>query len=127
MEKGTHVLTLPGHSNDVSTVAFVDVEGRYQLLSGDTAGIVRLWDISRIGQRDELETLRGHQGAVTMLAFSPTEPLVSSSSVDKSIDIWNLKTGRLVKRLADQRSSISAVAFSPNGKQLASADKTPGV
>lgn len=127
VEKGTHVLTLPGHSDDVSTVAFVDVEGRYQLLSGDTAGIVRLWDISRIGQRDELETLRGHQGAVTMLAFSPTEPLLSSSSVDKSIDIWNLKTGRLVKRLADQRSSISAVAFSPNGRQLASADKTAGV
>jgi len=127
VEKGVHVLTLPGHSTDVSTVGFVDMEGRYQLVTGDTAGVVRLWNIGRIGQRDELETLRGHEGTVTMVAFSPTEPLVASSSVDKSIAIWNLKTGWLVRRLTDQQNSISAVAFSPDGKQLASANKTSGV
>ena len=80
-------------------------------VTGHFRPIDNVYAMSAYGQRDELETLRGHQGAVTMLAFSPTEPLLSSSSVDKSIDIWNLKTGRLVKRLADQRSSISAVAF----------------
>jgi WD40 repeat protein len=127
VERSVQTLTLPGHSNDVSAVAFVELEGGYQLVSGDTAGVIRLWDISKIGQRDELITLRGHQGAVTMVAFSPTNRLVASSSIDNSIAIWDLGQGRLVKRLIGERHNITAVAFSPDGKELASANKTSGV
>jgi WD40 repeat protein len=125
VEKGKHVLTLPGHADDVKSVAFSDgSNGKYQLVTGDATGVVRLWDIGKIGQREELSTLRGHRGAVTTVSFHPSAPIIASSSVDKSIIIWDIGSTRLLKRLDDQGNDISAVAFSPDGHHVASVNKT---
>ena len=112
VEKGRHVLTFPGHSGDVSSVAFLNFNGEQTVVTGDFTGVIRLWDLSMVGQRDELVTLRGHQGAVTMVAFNPIAALLASSSVDKSIQIWDLKTNRPVSAQKNQPSNVSAVAFS---------------
>jgi WD40 repeat protein len=78
VEKGRHILTFPGHAGDVSSVSFLTAQDADELATGDVAGVVRLWDLSRIGQRSELTTLRGHDGGVIMISFDPVAPLLAS-------------------------------------------------
>jgi WD40 repeat protein len=117
------VLTFPGHASDVSNIAFLDSETGYQVVTGDTGGVVRLWDLDLIGQRDELVTFRGHTGSITMFAFHPLKPLFASSSVDKTVRVWNMQTRRSIGLFGDRKDKISSVAFSPDGLYLASASK----
>lgn len=123
VERGKHVLTFPGHANDISNVAFLDSEAGYRVLTGDTGGVVRLWDLDLIGQRDELVTFRAHTGSITMFAFNPVKPLLASSSVDKTVRIWNMQTKRSIGLFGDRKDKISSVTFSPDGLYLASASK----
>jgi WD40 repeat protein len=64
--------------------------------------------------------LRGHQGAVRAVAFSPDDDRVVTGSVDRSVRVWSLDgvTSALVLRGHDD--SVSAVAFSPDGSQVLS-------
>ncbi|MEH2240517.1 WD40 repeat domain-containing protein, partial [Nostoc sp.] len=51
---------------------------------------------------------------------------LASASVDKTIKIWDVSSGQLLKTLTGHSSEVYSVAYSPNGQQLASAsvDKT---
>lgn len=55
-----------------------------------------------------------------LLAF--VEPADGADGPEQ-IQIWELKTGKLSKRLAGHATGIGMLAFSPNGKQLASIGK----
>ncbi|KFZ18715.1 hypothetical protein V501_01058, partial [Pseudogymnoascus sp. VKM F-4519 (FW-2642)] len=62
----------------------------------------------------------------TAIAFSPDGTQIASGSADKTIKLWDARTGDLQNTLAGHSALIWAVAFSPDGKQIASGsdDKT---
>ncbi|MFM6091959.1 MAG: eIF2A-related protein [Dolichospermum sp.] len=62
-------------------------------------------------------TITGHSGSVRSVAYSPDGQTLASGSEDKTIKLWNVKTGNLLQTLA---SSVNSVAYSPDGQTLAS-------
>lgn len=61
-----------------------------------------------------------HQKAVRALCIHPQEHLLISGSNDKTIKIWDLHKGQLLKTLSGHAGSVIAIAISPNGELLAS-------
>ena len=57
------------------------------------------------------------------VAIDPTGQTVASGSLDRTIKIWDLKTGRLLQTLDGHSDWVISVAFSPDAKTLVSASK----
>ncbi|KAH7418721.1 NACHT and WD40 domain protein [Cadophora sp. MPI-SDFR-AT-0126] len=68
-----------------------------------------------------LQTLEGHLGEVNTVAFSPGGGLVvSGSSSDNTVRLWDAATGALQQTLKGHSSPVAAVAFSPDGRVVVS-------
>jgi len=57
------------------------------------------------------------------VAFSPMVRLLRSGSDDKTIRIWNVKTGVCEKTLEGHANWVISVAFSPDGATVASGSR----
>jgi len=79
---------------------------------------VRLWDTATGAHR---KTLKGHNGPVYAVAFSPDGTTVASASLDATVRLWDAATGAHRKTLEGHSWSVNAVAFSPDGTTVASA------
>ncbi len=53
--------------------------------------------------------------------FSPDEKLIISGGGDKLVKIWDVASGKELKRLAGHEDDISSVSFSPDGRYALSA------
>ena len=70
-------------------------------------------------QRKLAQTFVGHKSQVVKLAFLPSGEILASVSADGMLDLWNVKTGKLVKTLSNPKDSFGAFALSDNGTLLA--------
>jgi WD40 repeat protein len=113
-QMGQEILALRGHTMLVNSIAFT-VDGQ-SLASGDADGTVKVWDLAH-GQ--ESMTLKGN-GAGRSLAFSPDGNYLAVAS-GWWLKVWNAKIGQLVRTLKGHTGIVWCVAFSPDGKRLASA------
>ncbi len=68
-----------------------------------------------------IQTFKGHLAAVNAIAFSPDGNTLVSGSDDRTVCLWNWKTGKWLYTFSGQAEAVLAVAISPDGKQITSA------
>jgi WD40 repeat protein len=96
-------------------------DGR-RLATGGEENTVKIWDVPT-GQ--ELQTLRGHNGDVYTLAFSPdgNGRWVASGGEDSAVKVWDSHAGKLVRSFRGHTGLVSSLAFSPDGRRLVSGSR----
>lgn len=110
---GSLLGSLRGHTAMITAVAFSPDGG--QIASGAANGSIRLWNSRTFSGGREL---LGHASAVSVLAFRPDGETLASGSDDGSVRIWSRTAAEPLAVLPDHRG-MTAVAFSPDGRQLA--------
>ena len=58
---------------------------------------------------------------MTSVRFSPDGMNIASGSNDKTIIIWDIETGKQVKKIEGHADGITSIRFSPDGNNIASA------
>ena len=109
-------LTRLRHIGPAMSVA-ISPDGR-SLASGDTRGIVKLWDTITW---KEVHSLDAHEGQVQGLSFSPDGRSLASASLDKTIRVWDTGTWKQLTTFRGHTGGVHCVSFSPDGRRLASA------
>jgi WD40 repeat protein len=77
---------------------------------------VRLYDVST---RKPIKGFKGHKGSVTCVKFRPDGKTGVSSDQDGELILWDLETGKAVRRM-EHGSHVNDIAVSPDGKRLLS-------
>ncbi|MDF0551889.1 S-layer homology domain-containing protein [Kamptonema sp. UHCC 0994] len=77
---------------------------------------IQVWDLRK---RQALYTLDGHSAGIEAIAISPDGQTLASSSSDRTLKLWNLRTGKLMHSM----EGMGAIAFSRDGQILVSVGK----
>jgi WD40 repeat protein len=85
------------------------------LATGGSDGAVHVWDVLL---RARLLTLTGGARA---LAFHPGGRLLAVASLVRTVRVWDVYSGRLVREVAGHDDMVNCVAYSPDGRRLISA------
>jgi WD40 repeat protein/tRNA A-37 threonylcarbamoyl transferase component Bud32 len=122
LKQGTLLCEInPDKPSNSHKVAF-DSSGS-RLVAGYDDGSVRIFELST--QQDSVvaqngPTLSGHPSAgIGSVSFSPDGRLVVCGTGDRTIHIWNSKTGELVGSFDTHNGTARSCAFSPDGTKLA--------
>lgn len=106
------------HPAEVTCLAW-HPSGRY-LATGTGRGIDNNIRVFVVGEDKTIATLKGHSGAITCLAWHPNGRYLASGSIDRTIRLWDLKSGLEMCTLESHTDSITSLSFSPDGALLAS-------
>ncbi len=122
---GSLINALEGHKDDVNALRF-DPDGRFLVSgSGDydmNECAIKVWDVIN-GQLKI--TLGSHWKSISSLSFSPNGKFLVSGAYDKTVNVWDTRTGRLITTLIGHEKMVIDVAITDDKKVIsASYDET---
>jgi WD40 repeat protein len=82
-------------------------------------GIAGIWDL----QGNLLGELKGHNGSVTSVTFSPDGSKIATAGVDGSVRLWD-SNRKLLTQFTAHEDGVEDLAFSPDNQKLATAGGT---
>lgn len=98
-------------------LAFTSEGATLATYEADPGGALRLWDLATGA---ELRRLEGHQGEVRRLATLPGGRL-ASLGIDRTIRIWEVGSGTLIRTIATGDPDPAALVASPDGDRVLTA------
>lgn len=113
-----------GHSNEVNAIKW-DPHGQL-LASCSDDSTARIWSMAR---ERPLTVLSGHTKEIYTVKWCPISgeaenrnlsSILATASFDATVKLWDLEIERCKFNLAKHTMSVYSVAFSPDGKYLAS-------
>jgi RNA polymerase sigma factor (sigma-70 family) len=111
---GKEARLFSAHAQGIRTLALAR-DGRTLVTTGND-GFLRLWDV---GTGRQLHDFGGKQKSfVFQLALAPDGSQVATIHQDHVLRLWETATGKLVREQQEQ-SDCGSVAFSPDGKLVA--------
>jgi WD40 repeat protein len=92
-----------------------------------SAGEVKLWNVS---SGDKVETLKKFKGRPVALSFSPDSRILAVASIkvdtpwdeasvrQSEISLWDLSTGKAIKKLNGRNDAVASLQFAAGGRAL---------
>ena len=105
------VIKLSGPINDLQLSK--DKKFFYAAVKG---GIVK--KIETAGKNAEVLSFVGHTDEINAIELSPDGNFLASASSDKTIQIWNISTGKKVKNLVGFEWKVTSLKYSSDGKYI---------
>ncbi|XP_038670525.1 notchless protein homolog 1 isoform X1 [Scyliorhinus canicula] len=93
-------------------------QGQERLVSGSDDFTLFLWMPAE--DKKPLARLTGHQALINEVCFSPDTRLIASASFDKSVKLWDGRTGKYLASLRGHVSAVYQIAWSADSRLLAS-------
>jgi WD40 repeat protein/serine/threonine protein kinase len=119
---GNTLLTLTGHSDGVTSVAWSPDGSKIATASWD--GTARVWS-SISGST--LLTLTGHSREVYSVAWSPDGSKIATASADGTARVWSSSSGSTLLTLTGHGRKVTSAAWSPDGSKIATASASGSV
>jgi guanine nucleotide-binding protein subunit beta-2-like 1 protein len=133
-----HVGNLVGHNDWITSIVAGSKENEEGvLLTGSRDRTVMIWKLTASDVDETVDTssrlcgipyksLTGHNHFVSDLALSSDGPFCLSSSWDKTLRLWDLRTGKTSRIFVGHQKEVHTVCFSHDNRQIISggADKT---
>ncbi|MCU1267896.1 MAG: hypothetical protein JWM21_4214 [Acidobacteria bacterium] len=91
-----------------------------RIILGTSLALFALTPISTKAQKAELVVQTGHSSGVMTVAFSPDGKILASGSMDNTINLWEVESGKELRMLRGHSTEIRELSFSEDGKFLAS-------
>ena len=116
--------TLASSTSSVLAIAMVSGKDTAYLAVGgrrpDGGGTVAVWDLKggRVVRRFD-----DHTGAVLSVGYEPTTQILGSGSADHTVRLRRAGSGELLATLGEHTDDVRAVAWSPDGSALVTADR----
>jgi WD40 repeat protein len=118
--QGTTIVTL-ALGIPISTYRNYLSSGNANTQTPSNSGSTRQTPTSSVDFVSRLLYTRTHSDQVDSIAISPDGQMIASASDDKTIKVWRLQDGELLRTLAGHEGSVASVAISPNGQNIVSA------
>jgi len=124
LERGRELKRFDGQASQPECLA-CSHDGRF-LVSGridayDEPDVVLIWDLNGAGTPRRPERI---MSLVSCLAFSPDSRHALTGTADAYVYLWDLATGREVRRYSGHAGNVLCVAASPNGGYYVSGSGT---
>ena len=110
---------IPAHTNWAFSVAW-SKSGKF-FATGGGDDLIHLFDSAN--PTAALKTFNGHDGDVHAVVITPDERRVASAGDDRQIILWDIKSGKPIRKRPAHEKAIPTLALSPNGKMLASGSR----
>jgi WD40 repeat protein len=118
-EQGNELFSITAKGQQSAVACAFSPDGKdFATGEGDPPAAVLLHTRNAQSGRPRL-SLKGHQAALTSVAYSSDGKQLASASADQTIKIWDATSGSEIVTLHEEQSALS-LAFSPDGRRLAS-------